>query len=198
MERFIFDKGIFKGCELTYEEEGHIYTLNGEKIESVTTLVGKFNPDKYKYVDADVLDNAAFNGNVIHTSIELYAKYGITSDKYLEFRNFLRLKELYKFEILECEIPILVKVNNKVYAGRFDDLIKIGDKLYLNDNKTTSILDTVSGSLQLSLYALGYKQTYDKTVDGLTLTWLRDRKYALVPVSWWNEEQLNEKVRNLK
>lgn len=63
--------------ELTFEEERHLYYLNGLEVPSVTTLMKPLSSDFYSAVDPEVLNKAAKRGTAIHNAVENYAKFGI-------------------------------------------------------------------------------------------------------------------------
>ena len=63
--------------ELTFEEERHLYYLNGLEVPSVTTLMKPLSSDFYSTVDPEVLNKAAKRGTAIHNAVENYAKFGI-------------------------------------------------------------------------------------------------------------------------
>ena len=63
--------------ELTFEEERHLYRLDGLEVPSVTTLMKPLSSDFYSTVDPEVLNRAAKRGTAIHNAVENYAKFGI-------------------------------------------------------------------------------------------------------------------------
>lgn len=63
--------------ELTFEEERHLYYLNGLEVPSVTTLMKPLSSDFYSTVDPEILNKAAKRGTAIHNAVENYAKFGI-------------------------------------------------------------------------------------------------------------------------
>ncbi len=65
--------------ELTFEEERHLYYLNGLEVPSVTTLMKPLSSDFYSTVDPEVLNKAAKRGTAIHNAVENYAKFGMIS-----------------------------------------------------------------------------------------------------------------------
>ena len=53
--------------ELTFEEERHLYYLNGLEVPSVTTLMKPLSSDFYSTVDPEVLNKAAKRGTAIQS-----------------------------------------------------------------------------------------------------------------------------------
>ena len=82
--------------EVEFDELTHIYTLNGEEIPSVTSLL---DDGCYKNVDKKILENASKRGIIIHKEIETYLKTSIKgfTEEFYEFLTiYIRNKE--KFE----------------------------------------------------------------------------------------------------
>lgn len=76
-------------CEVDYEEETHIYKLNGVVVPSVTQLL---QDDSYLNVDEDILEYARFKGSLVHKEIEEYlisGEKGFTDELY----DFIELYE---------------------------------------------------------------------------------------------------------
>lgn len=175
------------GDILEFDEETHTYWVNGEKRPSVTQVIKFKFPNKYGGVDEAVLKRAAEKGTELHESIEIYETYGITSEELQEFRNYLFLKQQFKFDVVECEKPIILKYKDLVVCGRLDLVLKDNGKLCLGDIKRTSVLDKEYLAYQLNLYRLAYQQCYGELIEGLRGIHLRKekRKYLELPI---NEE----------
>ena len=56
--------------ELVFEEEKHIYMLNGLEIPSVTRIMEPLSQHEYGAIDKWVLEKAANRGTAVHNSIE--------------------------------------------------------------------------------------------------------------------------------
>lgn len=178
------------GGVLKFEEETHTYWFNDVKCESVTQVLHTLFPDKYSGIDEVTLKNAANRGTIIHNSVEIYETLGLKREDLQEFRDYLFLKEYFKFEVLLVELPIVIIYKDLVIAGRLDGILrelidKDSFRYCLYDIKTTALLDKLYLSMQESLYKYGYKQSYgDKSldIDGLRAIHLRKgiRKYVIV------------------
>ena len=182
-----------KGYTLEYINEIHQYLVNGVCIPSITQLMKIKFKNKYDGIDKKVLQRAANKGTEVHEAIELYEKEGKESNV-PELRNYKFLKKHYKWEVIESEIPIILFKDEKpIAAGRLDQVIKIGEELGINDLKRTSAFDREYVALQTNLYRIGYQQSYDKKIDFVSGTHLRDntRKYYKLPV---NEEYTNSVI----
>ena len=91
--------------ELTFEEERHLYYLNGLEVPSVTTLMKPLSSDFYSTVDPEVLNRAAKRGTAIHNAVENYAKFGI-EDIPPMYAGYLRIPDWWnsrKPEVLAIE-----------------------------------------------------------------------------------------------
>lgn len=182
-----------KGYTLEYIDEIHQYLVNGVCIPSITQLMKIKFKNKYDGIDKKVLQRAANKGTEVHEAIELYEKEGKESSV-PELRNYKFLKKHYKWEVIESEIPIILFKDEKpIAAGRLDQVIKIGEELGINDLKRTSAFDREYVALQTNLYRIGYQQSYDKKINFVSGTHLRDntRKYYKLPV---NEEYTNSVI----
>ena len=150
-------------------EKEHIYLVDGVITPSVTQILEKLFPDKYKGIPEDVLQRKASYGSVMHKYIEQYEKGIITIDlNYIQeasFNQYIKLKDKYNIEVLEQEQVVHYR---RIYAGTFDMIAKVGKKKYLIDIKTTATLDKEYLSWQLSLY----EKAYGKQFDGLACIWL--------------------------
>lgn len=175
------------GDILEFDEETHTYWVNGEKRPSVTQVLKFKFSNKYDGIDPNVLAQAAERGTYYHECVEMYEKYGIESNEIQEFRNYLFLKDKFKFKVLDCEIPIIIKYKNLIICGRTDLLIEENNQIGICDEKFTAICDKEYLAYQTNLYRLGVQQSYGKQVDILRGLHLKKekRKYLQLPI---NEE----------
>lgn len=157
-------------------EEPHIYLVDGVITPSVSEILHFIFPDKYKGVDKKILNKKAQYGTTIHESIEMYEAniktmsiqeaFDVTIQakelNYIQeasLRQYLKLKNRYKIDVLEQEMMIQYKGE---YAGRFDMIADIDGSISLCDIKTTAELDEEYLSWQLSYYELAMGRTFDK------------------------------------
>lgn len=184
------------GKELIFDEKEHAYYYNGVKCVSVTQILKHKFPSKYDGIDPAILENAAKRGTYYHECVEMYEKYGIESD-HQEFKNYLELKDRYRFEVLECEIPIVYEYNDLVICGQTDLLIKEHNTIGLADEKYTAKCDEEYLTYQLNLYRLGVMQTYGKDIELLRGIHLKNatKKYFLLPI---REDLVFELLESIK
>lgn len=185
-----------QGKEVIFDEESHIYTVDGHRAISVTQAVRKYLPSKYTNVGAKTLLEASKRGTRLHNAIEVYEQDGLESNELQEFRDYRFLKSRYGWEVLETETMVLYEHNDILICGRFDQLQRIGDKVILADIKNTSALDKEYLGLQLNLYRRALLQSYDLDVDELRGIWLYKgkRKYVPIPI---NDDIIDELLEEL-
>lgn len=148
---------------IEYIEEEHLYLLDGIIIPSVTQLLEKVFPDKYKGIPKEILERKATYGTKVHQLIEDYEnkkEYQIDS-VYIElsFKQYLEIKEKNNLEVVSQEEIVHYK---NYYAGRYDMIANVNNELCLVDIKTTAKLDREYLSWQLSLYELAIGKKFDK------------------------------------
>jgi hypothetical protein len=167
-------------------EEEHIYIVDGILVPCVSNILAfKFND--YGAVSEEVLQRASEKGTELHKAIEDYEQHGILSDL-TEFKNYLFLKKHFKFENVDNEVPVLYEKDGRVlFVGTLDQIITIDGKRGINDFKRVCAPNKQKIAYQLNLYKLAYEQTYNKTVDFLSYTHLREtvRRFNPLPI---NEE----------
>lgn len=173
------------GHDFEYFDDTHTYLIDGVIVKSITQILKyKFNK-KYEGIDKDVLKRAADQGTAVHEAIEEWCKNGTESDL-PEVRNFRFLKNHYKFEVLENEVPVILwnKDNRVIGAGRLDLVLKMDDKIGGADIKRTSTLDKEYLAHQLNLYRIAYRQTYGIEWEFLRGVHLRNdvRKFVNIPI----------------
>jgi len=178
-----FTKEI-NGHILEYYDEDHTYLVDGLIVPSVTELLSYRFGKKYLGVPGDVLKARASEGTAVHEAIERLCKTGEMTDL-PEVRNFLFLKKMFKFDVMDNEVPvILFHASKPICAGRLDLVLNQGGKLGLADIKRTSVLDRDYLFYQLNIYKIAYEQCYWKDIEFLAGLHLKEnkRKYAPIPI----------------
>ena len=127
-----------KDRTLEYIDESHIYLVDGIIVPSVTQLLHRKFNKKYDGISAEVLNKAAIRGTRIHKDIEEYCRNG-KEPEYSETRDFIFLQKNYKFTVKENEIPIILDLNGKTYAGRLDLILDFDGELAVADIKTAAV-----------------------------------------------------------
>lgn len=179
----------------TFEINGHIvefipethqYLVDGILTPCVSNILTyKFND--YGTVSKEILQRASEKGTELHEAIESYEREG-TPSELKEFKNYLFLKKHHGFTNIANEVPVIYEKDGTVlFVGTLDQVIEMDGKLGINDFKRVSAPNKQKIAYQLNFYKLAYEQTYNKTVDFLSYTHLREtvRKLCMLPV---NEE----------
>lgn len=184
-----------KGHALEYYDQEHTYIVDGVIVPSITEILKIKFGDKYKYVDQRMLKRAADAGTAVHNAIQNYVESGERSDL-PELRNFIFLKEQFGFDVVGCEIPLILFSDDEkpLAAGRCDLVIMQNGEIGGADIKRTANLDREYLAYQLNLYRSAFRQSYGLEWLFLRGIHLRDdvRRYVKIPI---NEEIPMELVK---
>lgn len=140
--------------ELTFDEESHIYRLDGVEVPSVTKIIEPLNREKYAGIGEKTLEKAANKGTSVHNSIEFFIKFGFADVNPAYQGYFDAFRDWW-----EKEQPVLVGSECRVYhpilryAGTVDLLAYLRGKLTLIDFKSTATLSDMTCGVQLEAYA---------------------------------------------
>ena len=159
--------------ELTFEEERHIYCLNGNKIPSVTTIMRPLSNAMYGSVDEEILHKAAARGTAVHNAIENYSLFGIEDiDERYEgyFKAYKSWAKEHKLNIVANEIRTYHK--SMLYAGTADMIAEVDGKLLLIDFKTSASINRMLTGVQLEAYAKAF-ESHGFSVDGKAILHLK-------------------------
>ena len=184
-----------KGHTLEYLDDTHTYLVDGVIVPSITQLITMKFGTPYEHVPKDVLNEAARKGTAMHECIEKFCKdESVPAGK--EIHNFKFLQKMYKFEVYDNEVPIILFDGDKpIAAGRLDMIIKIDGKWGIADLKRTATLDKNRLAYQLNLYRIGLQQCYNTNVEFLRGIHLREdvRKFVPIPI----DENIMEEIKCL-
>lgn len=160
-------------CDVVFDSEAHSYTLWGNKLSGVTTMLGRMLfPDKHSGIDPEVLQKAADRGHAVHAAIEIGDTLGIASDMD-EYRDYVRLRDEAGLKPIANEYLI------SDYASIASSIDVVYEGNILADIKTTSKIETEYVSWQLSIYAyLFEKMNEGQKVDSLLVIWLPKPSYG--------------------
>ena len=174
------------GHYVEFISETHQYLVDGILTPCVSNILAyKFND--YGSVSREVLQRASERGTELHEAIERYEQDGTTSEL-REFKNYLFLKKHYGFTNIANEVPVIYEKGGTVlFVGTLDQIIELDGKCGINDFKRVSAPNKLKIAYQVNFYKLAYEQSYNKKVDFLSYTHLREtvRKFNLLPI---NEE----------
>lgn len=167
---------------LEFEEESHVYKLNGRVIPSVTTIMEVMTKQKYDTVNEDIMEQARKKGTAVHFAIELYNKTGYIGiedcykgylDAYQEWVKNHNINRL----LIQSETQTYSK--GLWYSGTID---LIYNNQIIIDIKTTSELDIKSCAVQLSAYQKALEsQNKDISIKDRYILWLKqDGTYKFI------------------
>lgn len=181
---------VINGETLEYIDDLHLYLVDGEIVPSITDILKVRFGKKYKDIDPEILRRAAQAGTAVHEAIQAYIETG--KDSALpEVRNFKFLKKAYGFEVLKCEVPVILHLDDFTAAGRLDLVLKLGETIGGADIKRTSTLDKDYLFYQLNLYRIAYYQSYGVEWEFLKAVHLRNEVRKLVDIPINEQEAIN-------
>ena len=194
---------------IEFIEDTHTYLVDGIITPSVTTIIKKLFPDKYKGISAKILQKKAEFGIKGHSIIEFigksklseneayneilerYINHVINQDLFISLREYLRLCKKHKIEVIDNEV--IVNYGYK-YAGTLDMIAKVNNKKCLIDIKFTAELDEEYLSWQLGMYKLAYGEEFEEYY----CLWLPKGKVGkLVPIKIKTKEEIIQMLKEV-
>ncbi|MGL4523622.1 MAG: PD-(D/E)XK nuclease family protein [Bacilli bacterium] len=186
--------------ELHFDAGDHVYSYNGVKIPSVTTILGQ-TPDAFdmkysSHIPRFVLNRAAAKGTAIHEYIENHFGGNVEiSPRTLELqrRNYGYIAAFYAWENEHDIEPIHQEVRTHDglnYAGTVDFVAHVDGKLTIVDWKTQRNASPLKWVLQLTAYKKTVEELLSRDVEMLAiLHLLEDGSYGYYtfdanPVLW--------------
>ena len=162
--------------DIEFIEETHTYLINGIIVPSVTTLIKKIFPDKYKGISEKVLERKAKYGTLGHKVIEdigvsmmsleeamqyikkLYEIGEINQDMFISLREYVRLCKRNELKPIQNEVIVNYGYE---FVGTLDMIANVKGKRCLIDIKFTAELDYEYLAWQLGMYKLAYGEDFD-------------------------------------
>ena len=160
---------------IEFLKETHVYLKDGIIVQSVTQILQRLFPNKYKDVDSDVLSKKAKFGTKGHEVIEhldvcdvekaksevlkLYETKQIDQDLFICLREYLRLVKEYEIVPFAHEQIISYEYQ---FCGTLDMKAYVKKKKALIDIKFTAELDEEYLSWQLGMYNLADNEEYEE------------------------------------
>ncbi|MCX4355793.1 MAG: hypothetical protein OSJ43_06140 [Oscillospiraceae bacterium] len=144
--------------DLVFEEDKHIYVLNGIELSSVTTLMKPLSDKIYGTIGKEVLDKAARKGTAVHSAIETYNNFGfidIDSVNKPYFDGYIKFHEEHSVKAYGSEIRLYHK--ELMYAGTADMIADVDGKMTLVDFKTSHSVSDMLCGVQLEAYSRAFK-----------------------------------------
>lgn len=127
---------------------------------------------KYKKNISMPVDDEIFeSGKNVHALASYYLKKenidkieNALTSKERRFWDYLKESEYFKYDVINTEYSLTVKVGNYFFGGRLDALLKKDETYYILDYKTGAIPQNPKEDFQTIIYALAVKSFY-KTDD---------------------------------
>jgi len=154
----LFMLDIPKLTELSFDGKRHVYSIKGEELPSVTTVMRPLSNAYYGGIDEGILQAAAQRGTAVHEAIENYLTFGIDdvasehTGYYKAFKSWLDEK---KPQIISTEGKIYHKILR--YAGTSDLSCIMDGEAVCIDFKTSSQIVEMLVRVQLEAYSRAFE-----------------------------------------
>lgn len=131
---------------LKFQEEGHIYTLDGNRVISLTQILDAAGLVNYDGIAPEVLANKAKFGTKVHTYCLWNDQGELDMNDLVPYPNYWnrvegwrQFVEDFKFmpDLTWCEVPAACKVNGSTYALTVDRYGVIGE----GDNIANAVIE---------------------------------------------------------
>lgn len=185
-----------KGEQINFLDQRYYKTDDGQYYPSVTNILNFYPKNNFFYGwlkdvghNSDIIvKQAADEGTQIHTAIETLLKgeelkwineSGQAQYSFDVWKMILKFNEFwteFKPQLISSEIHLLSHEHK--YAGTCDLVIKLNNKIWLLDIKSSNSLHT-SYHLQLAAYAKAWNEQYDEKIDETGILWLKSSKRML-------------------
>jgi len=185
-----------QGEQINFLDQRFYKTQDGQYYPSVTSILNFYPKNGFFHAwlkdvghNSDIIARrAADEGTQVHNAIESFlegneikwmddkgnANYSL--DVWRMILRFANFWNEFKPELIESEIHLLSHEHK--YAGTCDLVVKLNDKVWLLDIKTSNSLHT-SYNLQLSAYAKAWNESYDDKIEETGILWLKSSKRSV-------------------
>ena len=186
--------------KIDFNEYKHEYSVNGQKVPSVSEILSPLSADRYRDLNPAILQYAAERGKAVHEACEAI-DYGLDPEidpeivgYVIAYQDFIR-DYFPKWELIEQITGCFYTIGSVVcreeddlpiYAGTLDRYGKIDGRPVVLDIKTYASLSTdamIGASCQTVLYADALESNGYDFSDGISryiLHLKKDGKYRLV------------------
>lgn len=183
---------ILRDSQVVFDSVAHTYELKGKKLKGITQVIkNRLFPEEYANVPDSVLQKAAERGSKVHTALEFYDQYDMTTDC-PELQGYIAEMDAHPFLRNHEESEYLV-TDGKQYASAIDKVYRDGDGVILADIKTTYKLNTDYVAWQLSVYKFFFNILNPNIeVKAGYAIWLRGDKHKVVKVNLHSEDEVKK------
>ena len=197
------------------------YRRNDKYYPSVSSILNYFPKNQFFHSwlkdvghNSDIIaSRAAAEGTQVHNAAEALIngaevswidEYGnalYSLDVWKMILKFAEFWNKYKPELVAAEYHLFS--DQYEYAGTGDLVVRLSDKLWLLDIKTSNSLHT-SYDLQLAAYAKAWNETHDEPITETGILWLKaatrgeDKKGEKIQGAGWQLKVVSEIDRNFE
>ena len=197
------------------------YRRNDEYYPSVSSILNYFPKNQFFHSwlkdvghNSDIIaSKAAAEGTQVHNAVEAFlngeeikwldafgnAMYSL--DVWKMILKFADFWNKYKPELVATEYHLFS--DKYKYAGTADIIVRLNDKLWLLDVKTSNSLHT-SYDLQLAAYAKAWSETHNEPIEETGILWLKastrgeDKKGEKIQGAGWQLKVVSDIDRNFE
>lgn len=179
---------------VTYDDDAHVYTIDGKPAPSVSAILELIDPDKYSGIAEDVLARAAERGHNSHAMVALDVRddldvgklEGHLVDNYIAWRAFC---DDYDFQCTHSERVVASYRHN--YCGTIDLLGTFGkhrNAKIRNHRRMVQVDEKFTAAMpdMVDIQTAGYNIAASETIGGYDIDtprfclWIRGDKYKLI------------------
>jgi hypothetical protein len=194
------------------------YRRNGQFYPSVSSILNYFPKNQFFHswlkevgFNADIIvAKAAAEGNQVHTAVENFLngkeiqwldEFGNTQYSLDVWKMILKFADFWnkhKPELIAAEYHLFS--DKYQYAGTADLVVKMKEKIWLLDVKTSNSLHTAY-DLQLASYAKAWNETHNEPIEDTGILWLKastrtEGKGDAIQGKGWQLKQVGDIDRN--
>lgn len=169
---------------LKFYDERHEYTLNGEKIPSVSEIARFASREIYGDISQYMLDNAADRGKKVHSAAEILDRektVKVDDDIVPYIKAYMNFLKEYAPEYIAIEKAYASQTEK--YAGTLDRVARIHGKdgISIIDIKSSSVVQKVLARIQLNGYKKLFEENTGESVSHIFILHLKkDETFRLI------------------
>lgn len=171
-----------------FEEERHLYVVNGVQIPSVSALMRPLTELVYGPIDKEVLRAAAEFGTAVHACTEFDDEGALDpASVEPEWQPYLDAYRQWRADTRPEILHIEDRLGCSKYAGTLDRICRINGQLWVVDLKTTSAIHAHVG-VQLAAYVALAEKFYGGTYRRAALQLRGDGTYKVHEFTSYKDE----------
>lgn len=191
--------------QIDFDEETHVYTVNGKKVPSVSEILAPLSAERYAEINPATLRQAALKGTAVHEATEII-DYGGEPEIEPETMGYINayvdfLRDYFPtWEMIERIVPAYRFLpegypdeDNVMFCGTVDRYGTIDKKKCVVDIKTYASMTTdslISASCQTAMYrAALWEQEQEADIKRYVLHLKKDGNYRLIDLDKFDRER---------